>query len=146
MLGCWALSRAFVKDSKISCHQIHYCLDMGFLSFWSLLGNWVCNSLAQFTMEILKVNRVHSTFHAIPTFLSTLLFGEWRGKPLPNLATSGIVSLCYCKGLFCHIDDFIICLWHLNRVYITLCTKFNVMHKMSHPIYHATTLSFCALH
>jgi hypothetical protein len=132
-LGCLAvghLSRAFAKDSNVSCHQIRYCLYMGFLSFWSLLGNWVCNSLAQFTMEILKVNHVHSTLHAIPPFLSTLLFGEWRGKPLQTMATIGIVTLCYCIGLFCHIDDFITRLWHLNRVYITLFTKFNVMHKM----------------
>ncbi len=81
-----------------------------------------------------------------PTFLSTLFFGEWRGKPLQNLAASGIVSLCYYIGLFCYIDDFIIRLWHLNWVYITLCTMFNVLHKMSHPIYHASTISFCALH
>jgi hypothetical protein len=99
---------AFVKDSKISCHQIRYCLDMGFLSFWSLLGNWVCNSLAQFTMEVLKVTHVHSTFHAIPPFYQPYFLVNGGGKPLQNLATSAIVSLCYCIGLFCHIDDFII--------------------------------------
>jgi hypothetical protein len=70
-LGCLAVGHCLVqllRIPKFSCHQIRYCLDMGFLSFWSLLGNWVCNSLAQFTMEILKVNHVHSTFHAIPPF------------------------------------------------------------------------------